>query len=123
MNLWCNPKASSQALLRNIIFCLALGLAAHFRSAVFAATNTWTGANSQVPLNGDFNWSSAQNWAQQSAPANDGSADIVFTGQVGLTPNMDPDQAHNYTWNVHTIDFNVAAGAFTCKGGGNALTI
>src|SRR6266446_7970507 len=104
-------------MIKNLLRCVWLGLTVHFTGSVFAATDTWTGLFGQVPLMGDFNWSSAQNWAEQSAPANDGSADIVFTGSVGLSPVMDA------SWNVHTVDFNAAAGAFICEGGGNTLTI
>ncbi len=102
---------------KKLVCCLAMAWAAHFSFTVFAATNTWTGAGSQVPLTGSAEWRNTQNWAEQAAPANNGSADIVFTGSVGLAPDM------NDSWNVHAVSFNIAAGAFICGGRGNTLTI
>src|SRR5207302_8332000 len=98
-------------------FLFGLACAASLTSSLFAATNHWAGGSCETPVVGTCKWSSAQNWIEMAAPANNGSADIIFLGEAGLTPEM------NSAWNVNSVTFDTTAGTFTCKGGGNALTI
>ena len=55
-------------------------------------------------------WGSGRNWNPNGLPANDGSADIIMSGTVRLTPNV--DQA----WDIHSLKFNLSAGAFVTGG-------
>ena len=75
-----------------------------------AATATWTGGG------GDDLWGTGANWQGGSAPANDGTADIVFDGDTRLTPSLDAN------WSVNSVTFAATAGAFTL-GGASTLTI
>ncbi len=61
-------------------------------------------------------WSTAANWNNDIAPLNDGTANLVFGGNVRLTPSVDT------TRNVASIAFNNTAGTFTI-GGPRSLTI
>ncbi len=70
-----------------------------------AATFTWDGGHP-----GQAKWSLSQNWNPNGAPANNGTADLVFTGTVRLTNNADG------AWNVNSITFNSFAGAFVIEG-------
>src|SRR6185436_18855691 len=97
-----NPFTPSNFLslpsLRKTTGCLALWLVVYFSNSVFAATNRRIGGHCQVPDAVDQNcdWGDDFNWAVPVPPAfdpttvpqNDGTADIVFAGAVGLTPNM-----------------------------------
>jgi len=111
------------AHLKNIgSFAFAFTCVAH---QLLAATNHWFGGSCETPVVGSCNWSSAQNWVEMTTPANDGSADIVFLGDVGLTPEL------HAIWNVNSITFDTTAGSFTCgsgsipsgQSGANTLTI
>jgi adhesin HecA-like repeat protein len=55
-------------------------------------------------------WSADNNWNPNGAPANDGTAYIVFGGTARLTPSVD------VTWNVASIAFDNTAGPFTIDG-------
>src|SRR5206468_12256203 len=98
---------------------ISLVLTLNFPVGVFGATNHWFGGACAAPVVGSCDWGNAQNWVEQppSAPANNGSADIIFLGSVALNPDM------NDPWNVHSITFDTTAGAFACAGEGNTLTI
>ena len=61
------------------------------------------------------NWSSGANWVGDVAPANNGTANILFAGSTRLAPNV------NTNWNILGLSFSNNAGAFTL--GGNPLTI
>jgi len=61
------------------------------------------------------NWSNATNWIGNAAPANNGTANILFAGSTRLAPNV------NTNWNILGLSFSNNAGAFTL--GGNPLTI
>ena len=112
-----------------VFFCgLALCLTAHSINQCSAQTTSiWTGAScATVPVTGDCEWGTDENWAPPppdpaphapTKPPNDGTANIVFNGPVGLTPLLAGD------WNVNSILFDVSAGAFVNAGGPNTLTI
>src|SRR4051812_42790320 len=55
-------------------------------------------------------WSANQNWNPNGSPTNDGTADLLFTGSIRLTPNA------NGAWDVNSIAFDSAAGAFAIFG-------
>jgi hypothetical protein len=74
------------------------------------AGTTWDGGGGA-----NLNWSSALNWNPDGAPANDGTAPILFSGNVSLTPNVDA------VWDIASLTFSNTAGAFTL--GGSQLTI
>src|SRR5215475_6167289 len=75
-----------------------------------AANFTWDGGS--LTTN---DWTDDVNWNPNTHPANDGTADIFFDGTTRLTPNVD------VAYNVHSIAFNITAGAFV--NGGMQLTI
>ena len=61
-------------------------------------------------------WSTAANWNNDTAPIDDGTANLVFGGNVRLAPSVDT------TRNVASITFNNTAGAFVI-GGPRSVTI
>jgi len=77
-----------------------------------ASSQTWNGGGA------NDNWSTAGNWAGGVAPANPipaaGTANVVFDGNLRLTPNVDA------AWNINSITFNATAGSFNV-GGANQL--
>src|SRR5262245_39434689 len=86
-----------------LAFCLLASSVS--RAAVF----TWDGGGA------NDNWSTAANWVGDVAPANNGSADVVFAGSTRLTPNV------NANWDILSLSFAAGASAFTV--GGSQLTI
>ena len=70
---------------------------------------TWNGGGT------NDNWSVGNNWVGSAAPANDGTAKIIFAGSTRLTPNA------NANWDVLGILFTNGASAFTVDG--SQLTI
>ena len=52
-------------------------------------------------------WSTGANWTGGIAPVNNGTAALAFAGSTRLTPDMDAN------WNILSLAFNSAAGAFT----------
>src|ERR1041384_1293383 len=110
-------KLFSPCTLKKIVFCLSFGLAGHFSSTVFAATNHWTGASCAATGVGNCEWGTAENWLEHSGHSKDGKTDILFAGAAGLTPLM------NDNWNVRSVIFDTTAGAFVCAGDGHTLTI
>jgi fibronectin-binding autotransporter adhesin len=97
-----------QTARSHFLLCLAVVLSL-FASPARAGT-TWDGGGGA-----NLNWSSALNWSPDGAPANDGSAPIVFAGSVSLNPNADA------AWDIASLTFSNTAGAFTL--GGSQLTI
>ncbi|MBA4107867.1 MAG: hypothetical protein C0485_19210 [Pirellula sp.] len=80
---------------------LAAGIAAVlFVMPAFAATWTWDGGA------GNDNWTNGQNWVGDVGPANNGTADIVFSGTTRLTPNLPVN------WSINSLTFNNTAGSF-----------
>ncbi len=75
-----------------------------------AATFTWDGGHG-----GQSRWTDKNNWNPNGAPANDGTADLIFAGTVRLTPETNGD------WSINSIAFSSTAGAFTLTG--NNVTI
>ena len=75
-----------------------------------AATSTWDGGT-------EFSedWTAPANWFGDIVPPLDGSADIVFSGNTGLSSNA------NLDWNVRSITF--ASGALSFNLHGNPLTL
>ena len=106
---------------------LALCVAAQSINQCSAQTmSIWTGASCAATAVGDCEWGTDDNWAPPppdpaphapTKPPNDGTANIVFNGPVGLTPLLAGD------WNVNIILFDVSAGAFVNAGAPNTLTI
>ena len=78
--------------------------------ALHAASYTWDGGD---PVS--VNWSAANNWAGNTAPPIDGTADLFFAGTARLNPNA------NLDWSIHSLTFGSGAGGFTIQG--NPLTI
>ena len=78
------------------VICATVGNAASF---------TWDGGHA-----GQDSWAMNQNWNPNGAPTNDGTADLVFTGNIRLTP------AANGGWSVRSMTFDAFAGAFTIEG-------
>src|ERR1051325_6269537 len=70
-----------------------------------AAFFTWDGGSATTN-----NWTDPLNWGTNVTPANDGTADIIFSGAVRLTPNVDVAQ------NINTLQFASGSGAFTIGG-------
>jgi hypothetical protein len=73
-------------------------------------SRTWDGGGA----NND--WSTNNNWTLDVQPLNNATADLIFAGNVRLTPSVDTP------WNVASITFNNTAGAFTITGP-QAITI
>src|SRR5581483_1096759 len=69
-----------------------------------ASAYTWDGGGA------DFNFSTANNWNPNGAPANNGSADLHFAGSNHPTPNA---QA---AYTLHSINFDSGAASFTIGG-------
>jgi autotransporter-associated beta strand protein len=93
---------------------------AHARTLVFAAAAL--GGNGQLDAQvwdgghmSSNDWGSGVNWNPNGPPANDGTADIIMSGTVRLTPNVDQ------SWDIHSLRFNLSAGAFVT--GGSPLLI
>lgn len=78
-------------------------------TCLYAVTETWDGGGA------NDDWSTGNNWADNTAPASATTLDIIFDGSVRLTPNA---QA---AYSLNTITFNAGAGAFVVSGG--ALTL
>lgn len=89
--------------------CLGLLLATHGTS-LKGATYTWDGGG------GDGNWSTANNWNPDGAPARTAGHNLVFAGTLNTATN-----ANNGGWSVNSLTFHSTAGAFTSSGG--TLTI
>jgi hypothetical protein len=73
------------------------------------AGETWDGGGA------NNNWTTAANWnsdglGRDSAPPNDGTADIVMAGTTRLTPRVDVD------WDINSLTFNSTAGGFSISG-------
>jgi len=60
-------------------------------------------------------WSLQQNWNPNGNVANNGTADLVFTGSIKLTAQADT------VWSLNSLLFDAAAGAFSIYG--SALTL
>ena len=91
-------------ILRCARFALGIALIAFMAHGPGATGQTWDGGGL------DDNWSTAANWSPDGAPANDGTAGIVFTGWVRLTPYVDT------AWDVLSLTFNNTAGPFSICG-------
>jgi autotransporter-associated beta strand protein len=89
---------------RRLTAPLALACLAYPSSRALAAPWQWTGAGA------NSNWSNAQNWSPASAPANDGSAAIVMTGNTRTSPNVDT------AWSINSLTFNAQSSSFTLGG-------
>lgn len=78
--------------------------------ALQAATFPWDGGTESSE-----DWTVPANWLGDIAPPLDGSADLVFSGNTGLTPNA------NLDWSIRSITF--ASGALGFSLHGNVLTL
>jgi fibronectin-binding autotransporter adhesin len=74
-----------------------------------ALAQTWTGNGA------NNNFSTAANWSPVAIPANNGTANLTFSGANRLAPNIDTP------WAVSSLSFATSAGAFAI--GGQTLTI
>ena len=91
-------KARRGALVAAIgVGCVGLRVAV-------TATFIWDGGGA------DNNWSTAANWNPDGMPDNDGTADIVFTGQVRLSPVLD------MPWDMRSVTFESSSTAFVLGG-------
>src|SRR5947207_12901759 len=61
------------------------------------AGETWDGGSASD------NWSSAENWNPNGAPANDGTANVTFAGSVRTAPILDT------SFSVASLTFNSPA--------------
>lgn len=77
-----------------------------------------------LPLNAQLTWdgggasdlvSNADNWNPAGAPPNDGTADLVFDGNVRTSPDFDA------AWDLNSLGFAVGADSFLL--GGSSLTL
>jgi autotransporter-associated beta strand protein len=87
-----------------------MGLIVALASCLRGATFFWDGGHP-----GQDNWSLNQNWNPNGSPSNDGTANLVFTGTIRLTPNA------NGAWSINSLAFDAFAGAFTI--GGDPVTL
>src|SRR5262245_34799647 len=92
----------SMAWVRIVVGCCVLLAAWSVRAQT---TFYWDGGHPSQD-----NWRSAQNWNPNGAPANNGTANLVFTGTIRLAPDA------NNGWNINSLVFDSAAGAFTIIG-------
>lgn len=67
-------------------------------------SRTWDGGGA------NNNWITNANWSLDLQPLNNGTADLVFAGNVRLAPSVDT------AWNIRSITFNNTAGAFSLAG-------
>ncbi|MEN6494890.1 MAG: PEP-CTERM sorting domain-containing protein [Thermoguttaceae bacterium] len=77
---------------------------------VQGASYTWDGGGP------DNQWSTAQNWSADVAPANDGTATIYFGGTTRPQVNVNVDQS------IQQLLFNTGAGPFTLSENPIAIT-
>lgn len=75
-------QSSFFSLIKRMLFAVALVLCA---AGAWGATYTWTGGG------GDGKWSTGANWSTGTAPINDSSADVYFTGESGITISLTED--------------------------------
>ena len=61
---------------------------------------TWDGGGT------DNTWGMANNWNPNAAPANDGTANIIFGGVTRLTPDL------NAHWAINALSFANPSGLF-----------
>jgi fibronectin-binding autotransporter adhesin len=105
----CNPATSLGTSTRTLRLLAAAGLCIA-GSAGSALGQTWDGGGA------DDNVTNALNWSTNVAPVNNGTANLVFTGATGLSPQFPGP------FNVNTITFNNLAFPFTL-GGPGPLTV
>jgi T5SS/PEP-CTERM-associated repeat protein len=89
---------------------------------LWSQANLYTAGEIQVTLDPVFtgrawdgggannDWATDNNWDLNVEPLNNGTANLVFAGNVRLTPSVDT------AWSVASITFNNTAGAFTITG-------
>jgi len=88
-----------------------LALTAVLAPCARSTTFTWDGGSAT-----NDNWSSSANWNPNGVPDNDGTATLVFAGDVRLTPNADS------AWSLSRIHFDGSGtSAFTL--GGSTLSV
>src|SRR5258707_4717158 len=89
----------NRAILFALIACTLIAAGGQL-----ALGETWDG----LGANNDF--STANNWTPVGAPANNGTADLIFDGSTRLSPNV------NAPWSVNSISISPTAGGFTIEG-------
>ena len=80
------------------------------RPALHATAFTWDGGTGFSE-----DWTVGANWLAEAAPPSDGTADLIFSGGNGLSPNADLD------WNLRSLAFAGGAAGFVVRG--NVLTL
>jgi len=103
-------KTHSQSVALALVgLLMGIGLVVAY-NPVMGATFVWDGGHPAQDK-----WSVKQNWGANTVPANDGTADLIFTGSIRLTPDADS------AWSVNSLAFDAGASAFAIFG--SALTI
>ena len=88
------------------------GIATFLAATFTARAQTWDGGGT----NDNFN--TANNWNPNAVPANTGTADLIFSGNVRPTPVV------NINFAVDSVTFDAAASAFNIgASGGSILTV
>src|SRR3954451_24817497 len=82
-------------------YVIATVVIAAATAPTLAATWTWNGSQ------GNDHWTNTGNWTPASSVANDGTANVIFSGSTRLTPDM------NANWSVSSVTFNNTASGFT----------
>ena len=101
--------------VRPLLFSIAAS-AFTFPGGILHA-QTWDGGGA---AGGSLDWITGTNWIGDNAPANNGTAGIVFAGTIDNNPGPNLDQ----NWSVASVTFNGSAGAFVLGStGGFALTV
>ena len=67
---------------------------------------TWDGDS---VAGGNLDWGTGANWSGNTAPVNNGTANVVFGGTIDNNPGPNLDQ----NWSISSLTFNNTAGAFT----------
>src|SRR3954468_9501200 len=78
-------------------------------SAAHATIFTWDGGG------GNNNWSTANNWNPNGAPAQNAGADLVFAGATRVTNTA--DGTNPSSWLINSLSFASGASSFTVSNG------
>lgn len=92
---------------RVLVEGIALGVLAailFYAGSSAHAQNSWDGGGT------DNNWTTPGNWLGDLTPANDGTANLAFTGTIRLAPIVDA------AWSISSLRFNAGSGAFLLSG-------
>ena len=87
-----------------------LGICAVAFAGATVMAQTWDGGGT------NNNWTTANNWNPNAVPANNGTANLVFGGNVRTTPILDAN------FDINSLTFDNTAGAFAISGS-STLTV